>query len=337
MDGDGKPELVVCLFNARKDGRWWLEILDPKTGTLKMEMPDMYLWGVQDVDGDGVSELLIGKVFGRNPVPFSTVEVISVKNLKPATLWSCDNARFAGRALRPSGWKSNFRPMQFGHDETWTELSEGGGTIFLFTVAPDRTRSFAEVSWRDGRISIRSTPLGLTGEFVMTALADVDGDGVSECVLSENNGRILIVRADKGIQASWAVGFRLQLEGFSAARPGPVPVVYRAPQEQQPFVTIPDNTNTLHQLQVDRSGMTVVEKWQKRGRGWMGYDNCFHSAYVRDVDGDGTLEVMAVNPERGDYSELMALSPDGTVKRSWSFLRLLLPGRHELASMNGSS
>ncbi len=55
VDGDGKPELVVSLFNARNDGRWWLEILDPKTGTLKLEMPDTYLWGVQDIDGDGVS------------------------------------------------------------------------------------------------------------------------------------------------------------------------------------------------------------------------------------------------------------------------------------------
>ncbi len=103
-----------------------------------------------------------------------------------------------GGELRPSGWKSNFRPMQFGHDETWTELSEGGGTLFLFTVAPDRTRSLAEVSWKHGEISTRSTPLGSTGEFVMSALADVDGDGVRECVLSENNGRILIVRAGEG-------------------------------------------------------------------------------------------------------------------------------------------
>jgi outer membrane protein assembly factor BamB len=326
VDGDGKPELVVSLFNARNDGRWWLEILDPKTGTLKLEIPDTYLWGVQDIDGDGVSELLLGKEHQRNPVPFSTVEVLSVRGLKASTLWSCDNARFAGRGLRPSGWRSNFRPMQFGHDETWTELSEGGGTLFLFTVAPDRTRSLAEVTWRGGRISMRSTPLGSTGEFVMSALADVDGDGARECVLSENNGRILIVRADGGVRATWAVGFRLQLEGFSAARPGPVPVVYRAQQDGQPFITIPDNTNTLHQLQVDPSGRAVVERWKRRGRGWMGYDNSFHSAYVRDVDGDGEQEVMAVNPEREDCSELVALSPDGSVKRSWLFPKTPPPG-----------
>jgi outer membrane protein assembly factor BamB len=319
VDGDGKPELVVSLFNARNDGRWWLEILDPKTGNLKLEIPDAYLWGVQDVDGDGVSELLISREQHRNPVPFSTVEVVQVRGLNPVVVWSCDNARFAGRGLRPSGWKSNFRPMPFGHDETWTELSEGGVTIFLFTVAPDGTRSLAEATWGGGRIAVHSTPLGSTGEFVMSALADVDGDGVRECVLSENNGRILVVRADRGVQATWTAGFRLQLEGFSAARPGPVPVVYRTPQDPHPFVTVPDNTNTLHQVQVDRSGTAVVERWKARGRGWMGYDNSFHSAYVRDVDGDGELEVMAVNPGREDCSELIALSPGGVVTQSWLF------------------
>ena len=51
----------------------------------------------------------------------------------------------------------------------------------------------------------------------------------------------------------------------------------------------------------------------------MGYDCSFHSAYVRDVDGDGELEVMAVNPEREDCSELVALASGGKVKHSWAF------------------
>jgi len=324
VDGDGRPELVVCLFNARNDSRWWLEVLDPMTGKLKFEMSDTYLWGVQDVDGDGVGELLIGTERQRNPLPFSRVEVVSLKGLKPVTIWSCDNARFAGRGLRPSGWKSNFRPMQFGHDETWTETSAGVTTLFLFTAAAGRSRSLLEVSWRGEQMSVRATPLGTvplgsTGEFIMAALADVDGDGVSECILSENNGRIHVVRGGKGVQSTWRAGIRLQLEGFSAARPGPVPVVYRSPKQQAPFITIPDNTNRLHQLQVDASGRNIVERWNRPGRGWMGYDNSYHSAYVRDVDGDGEFEVMAVNPDRDDCSELLALASDNTLKRSWLF------------------
>ncbi len=325
VDGDGKPEIVVSIFNARKDGRWWLEIIDPMTGKLKFEMRDRYLWGIQDVDGDGLPELLLGEERKRNPLPFSIVEVTRIKDLKPFVVWGCDNARFAGRGVRPRGWKSNFRPMQFGHDETWTETSIDGSTFFLFTLARDRTRSLTEVSWSHEQVSTRSTSLQSTGEFVMSALADVDGDGMAECILSENNGRILVVRAQKGVQATWTVGFRLQLEGYSAARPGPIPVVYRSQPGKSPCITIPDNTNLLHQLQVDHSTGLAAELWARSGRGWIGYDSCFHCAYVRDVEGDGVLEVMAVNPDRDECSELVALAPDGTVKRSWLFPRAPSP------------
>jgi outer membrane protein assembly factor BamB len=319
VDGDGRPELVVCLFNARKDGCWWLEVIDPVTGAVKAEMKHRYLWGVQDVDGDGVSELLIGTERQRNPLPFSSVEVVSLRGLKPVTLWSCLNARFAGRGLRPAGWRSNFRPVQFGHDESWTDTSAAGTTLFYFTRAADGVRSLAEATWKSGRIATRTTGLGSAGEFILSALADVDGDGVNECVLSENNGRIIVARAEKGVCAEWTIGFRLQLEGFSAARPGPVPVVYRASRDPKPFITIPDNTNRLHQLQVDASGRGVTVRWSRRGRGWMGYDNSYHSAYVRDVDGDGECEILAVNPERTDCSELVALAPDGSLKKAWLF------------------
>lgn len=325
VDGDGRPELVVSLFNGRKDGCWWLEVIDPVTGVVKTAMKDKYLWGVQDVDGDGVYELLIGTERLRNPSPFSSVEVVALRALTPVTLWRCDRARFAGRGLRPAGWKSNFRPVQFGHDETWTESSPLGTTLFYFTCADDGARSLAEVTWKNGRISTRTTPLGSAGEFVLSALADVDGDGMLECILSENNGRILVARAAKGISAEWAIGFRLQLEGFSAARPGPLPVVYRSLRDPKPFITIPDNTNRLHQLQVTSSGKGVTERWSRRGRGWMGYDNSFHCAYVRDVDGDGECEIMAVNPERTDCSELIALAPDGSLKRSWLFREVPAP------------
>ena len=81
-----QTRIGVCLFNARGDGRWWLEVLDPLTGTIKLEMPDTYLWGVQDINGDGVSELLIGEEHDRNPAPFSTVQVVSVKGLKAVTV-----------------------------------------------------------------------------------------------------------------------------------------------------------------------------------------------------------------------------------------------------------
>jgi hypothetical protein len=326
VDGDGRPELVVSLFNARGDGRWWLEVLDPLTGALKYEMPDRYLWGVRDLNGDGVPEILTGAERKRNPAPFSAVEVLSLVGLQRSVLWSCDNAHFAGRGLRPSGWKSNFRPVQFGHDETWTTGGEAGESFFLFSAGDGVRRSLAEVSLVRGPASVRSVILPPGVEYIMSALADVDGDGVPEAVLSGNDGGILVVRRGTEISAAWHAGLRIQLEGYSAARPGPSPVVYRDEKEKTPLITVPDNTNVIHQLRVSPGGRAVAELWRKRVRGWMGYDNCFHSAYVRDVDGDGQYEVMGVNSAGTECSELMALSPAGDVKRSWTFPGVPPPG-----------
>jgi len=324
VDGDGALELVVSIYNARNDGRWWLEILDPKSGALKLEIPDRYLWGVQDVNADGVPELLLSAEHDRNPLPFSSVEVVTVRNLKPRVLWSCADARFAAKSLRPDGWRSNFRPPQFGHDETWTETTDGATTFFLFARDREAMRSLVEVTWGPEGIVTRSLPLNFAGECFLTAMADVDGDGVKECVLSFSDGRILIARATRGMLASWKAGFRLQLEGFSAARPGPVPVVYCAQRGSRPLICIPDNTDLLHQLQVDPSGKNILPLWTRPGRGWVGYDRCYHSVYVRSVDAD--CEVMAVNPHRRDCSELVALSSGGTPTRAWLFPHFPPPG-----------
>ena len=319
VDGDGKPELVVCLYNVRKDGRWWLEVLDPLTGALKREFPDRYLWGVQDVNGDGLPEILMGTETKRNPDPFSGVEIVTMSGGSPRTLWHHDRARFAAMSVRPARWKSNFRPVQFGHDETWMACAADERSVFLFLAGEDGSRRLGEVCCaRGGECSLRATPLPGSGEFIMPALADVDGDGAPEAVLSCNDGRVLIGRAARGIVAAWKAGLRIQLEGYSAARPGAVPVVYRDPSHAFPLIAVPDNTSTIHQLTVD-GARGPVELWRRRGRGWMGYDNCFHSVYVRDVDGDGRYEILVANPARGDCSELIALGVTGEVKRSWAF------------------
>jgi hypothetical protein len=317
VDGDGRPELVVSVFNGRNDGRWWLEVLDPLTGSVKAERPDTYLWGIQDVDGCGLAELLLGTESARNPAPFSTVEVVSFRELRPRTLWTATNARFAGRVLHPSGGKSNFRPVQFGHDETWGETERGGSTLFLFTAAADGTRSLAEVTWKDGAASVRSTSLETTGTVFMSALADVDGDGIRECVITENSGLVRVVRAAKGVQAQWFVGLRQQLEAFSAARPGPVPVVYRSPGQERPLIAVPDNRWMMRQLQV--SAGRVSERWARPGRGWMGYDNAYHAPYVSDLDGDGVPELLVAREGSPGTSALQALGPDGAVKHTWAF------------------
>ncbi len=313
VDGDGLPEIVVALFNARADGRWWIEIIDPLTGALKTEIPDRYLWGIQDVDGDGVYEVLLGKETERQPGRASDIEVVKLSGGAIQKLWSAKDARFAGRSLRPRGWRSNFRPVQFGHDETWADAADHAFTLFLF--AGQGSQSLTEVTWNRDTVTEQTTDLGRSGRFIMSALADVDGDGVRECVLSASDGTILVARGGK-IKASWQTGFRLQLEGFSAARPGPTPVVYRPSKREQPRIVIPDNTDQMHQLRVGRKSSSVTTQWSRPGRGWIGYDNSFHAAYICDIDEDGRYEIMATQGEK--TSALVAFDSDARVKRSWA-------------------
>ena len=55
VDGDGRPEIVVSLFNATRDGRWHVQVLEGMTGRIKADLPDRYLSGLRDVDGDGAA------------------------------------------------------------------------------------------------------------------------------------------------------------------------------------------------------------------------------------------------------------------------------------------
>jgi outer membrane protein assembly factor BamB len=49
IDGDGKPEVFYNLYNHERDHKWHLLIRDPRTGTIKHNLPGVYLYGVADL------------------------------------------------------------------------------------------------------------------------------------------------------------------------------------------------------------------------------------------------------------------------------------------------
>ena len=318
IDGDGRRELVVSLFNARGDGRWWLEIIDLVSGAIKQELPDRYLWGVQDIDGDGISELLVSEEQARQPKPFSVSEILKGEGEKTRVLWSAPAVRFAGRSLRPEGWRSNFRDVPFKHDETWTDHRRDSSSLFLFEPSRKGMEiNLVELKIAKGSSSTQSTPLEGSPHPVMVNLADLNGDGVKEPVLSDAAGTLRVLGRNGTILSQFTTGYRLQMEGFFAARPSPTPIVFREKEGGGPLVAIPDNNNSLHVLSGSHKGDSPQRTWIARGRGHIGYDLCYHSYSVADVDGDGMRELFAVNPDVPDSSELVAYSSDGKVKRSW--------------------
>lgn len=87
VDGDGKKEVLVSLFNGTGDGHWHLTVHDGLTGAVKADLVDEYLQGVADVDGDGTDELLTVHTPGAGVPNYGQLHVWSLKTGKPICLW----------------------------------------------------------------------------------------------------------------------------------------------------------------------------------------------------------------------------------------------------------
>jgi len=65
FDGDGHGEVLMNVFDENDDARWHLIAYDLETGEHRLDLPDVYLHGHADLDGDGRNELLTQYCPGR--------------------------------------------------------------------------------------------------------------------------------------------------------------------------------------------------------------------------------------------------------------------------------
>jgi hypothetical protein len=315
VDGDGLPEIIVSLYNTHGDNRWWLEVIDPTSGKVKSEIPEAYLYGVDDVDGDGVSELLVSLEANRMPSVSGTLEVFRWRRSAFTLIWGENNARFAGRGAQLAGSYSNFRPECLAHDETWFE--EFGGVQGFFILQDDQNSTGVRhvsltPSRRENALLVPECP-GLR----IVQVADVDGCGSNELVVSGQRGEILVAKADGTVVSRAVAGVRLPMESaFASAKPAPSAVVFR--DRGEPVLAVPDNIAEIHVLKLDSSKHEPKLLFKRVGKARFGYDFSFHSPYVADIDRDNLLELLIADTQSSS-SGLVAVSAKGETKGSWSF------------------
>ena len=95
VDGDANLELLVSIFNHRRDARWHVLAIDGMTGKVKHDLEGWFLAGTADVDGNGTAELLCtktGKGF-RRPDPAS-LAVFSLTGGEPRAMWELPDSSF---------------------------------------------------------------------------------------------------------------------------------------------------------------------------------------------------------------------------------------------------
>jgi hypothetical protein len=95
INGDGKPELVIGLFNLTGDNRWHTVVLDPMKGldAPLADLPDRYFWGCYDLDGDGRAEIITSTERARKPTLPAPIQVVEGRGFRDVAM--LESASFA--------------------------------------------------------------------------------------------------------------------------------------------------------------------------------------------------------------------------------------------------
>ncbi|HEX5316602.1 MAG TPA: VCBS repeat-containing protein, partial [Candidatus Kapabacteria bacterium] len=133
FDGDGKLEIAVSMFNEQKDNRWHTKLLRAETGEQMLDLPNQYLRGVQDVNGDGLPELCLSRETNRGPQYYDELSIYSPTQQK--TIWEMDKGHFAERSVHTRGTCSEFKPDVFAALEIWNGEFCGKAGIFIQSEA----------------------------------------------------------------------------------------------------------------------------------------------------------------------------------------------------------
>jgi len=146
VDGDGRFEVVVSTFNAKGDGHWHVEAMDALTGQIKLDLPELYLSGLEDLDGDGSAEMLCSRPDGILVPDATELSVLSVRGGKAVTRWRNKGQSFVTHRDTQRPLHENVStPYACGLAVRSGVLETGSLPIFLTQRSVDRPRNIMEV------------------------------------------------------------------------------------------------------------------------------------------------------------------------------------------------
>jgi hypothetical protein len=212
VDGDGRLEVVVSMYNSEGEKAWLVRIYDAVTGSIKYRIPGFIAAACADLDGDGAAE--IGGNTSRDPTRsvLDGGRVFRITANSVAAAWRDDRARVTG------GGKSCLRVQSDGHEQLLDLDGQGRPRLVPSRPPAPATRpagGFAAipailgppppvllsgdftgagindlVCYQEPRVRLfrlqagRLEPAGQYESSCAPVIADLDGDGRSELVLT---------------------------------------------------------------------------------------------------------------------------------------------------------
>lgn len=295
LDGDGRVEIAVSLFNHTGDGRWHVLVIDALQGfggPVKADLVDRYLWGVQDLDGDGRSELLVAVTTDQTPPAVADLEVYALDGAGAwARVWSLPAAQYVMDPHSPV--PATLSP----HSRTGRSEVLRAGSLASFVVrAGGELRGF---SYAGGAVTQTWTRADDGG--VLHRAGDLDGSGTATVLYQLPSGEL---------QAEDAAGTVLGSTRLGALVCDPIVADLDGRGRSSVIVSAFEEVRVL-----DLRGGAFRERWRVPGRGEYVYLGGLQSATAADLNGDGRAEVVFVDAV-GPRSRLRVL--DGAGSEVWS-------------------
>lgn len=317
VDGDGKLEVLINLYNGCGDGRRHITVHDGITGRTKADLADLYLDGIADVDGDGVPELLVTRASGSGEPEFGPISVISLKGGSTRTLWTRESA----------GWQKWDRPLPMyvnsastlGRRDVLYRSVAGHASVVLREPVGHDVR-LSPASWNGKGFEERTK---VTGPGLEALAIDDKGDLLARCSTAPD-GRAE-VKADSG-------QCRVLRSAPRSPATGPV-VVVRDSVEKLPVVLAQGAGEEIVAFHSTADGATR-ELWRKPGRGqsaaWPGQVD---GPVTADLRGDGHRQIIYATASPSGCGRLAAMDLKG--REIWHHDFPAIPGRAPAWNVGG--
>ncbi len=328
VNGDGRPEIAVNLFNDTGDGEWHVVVINAENGTTLHDLPQRFTQGNADIDGDGASELFCIATDGIFVPELGTIEIVSFQGGQYRRRWSQSKAGFATANLP-------------GPERTWATSATGGLSHVLVSERAPRpaflVRSIAgpppSTRTDSGRENVHGVlsalrlgddgkeqqlwrVAGLPLGYETVAISDTDlgvsallrvplSSGTTYDLELQSAEAALVSRTPLGTGLLPPVAVRLE-------RAGPVHVVAEAAGETIVAIRPPDAPGGEPRI-----------VWKRPGRG-MDDGSTRTGLAAADLDGSGGSKILAAGRTPEGLAELLAYGATGDLL--WRHVFARTPG-----------
>lgn len=307
VNGDGRPELLLSLFNDTGDGEWHAVVLDAANGRTIWDLPRRFIQGSADVDGDGAAEAFLATTNGELVPNCGKIELVATQGQKPAVRQSYHNAAWcvadlpcfestwsttASQGMQHVLLRGKARPTFFV--KTWDGSESRRVALSAMRCRPDRQ---IETLWKLENLTEANEAIPLDGS------ANAPDTAAMVRVRLAANETVAVVghNVRPRIVENRPTGIEVSMPVVAPLRAGQGRCVVVEGSGQQVFAIAPPR----------RQGERPQLVWQRPGRG-MRDGSLAVGLLAADLDGDGACEIVAADQAREGHARLVAYGGDGT-------------------------